>query len=593
MSWIEQTSLRGRKAKHYRDDLTGQMRAEFTIHDQHYHDGAAWQDVDESLVDDGLDGYAKKCDKTQHIFRVGNGGQRRWYPRRNVLTEYVSITNIQYWRTQGQGSWANINLPAAVWKSNGAEWDMANLYASITNTWKRIKAEFILKDATAPTRLRFAITLVGLTLGADWKLTSIAENEIVGSIDPPTAFDANDVSVPVTSVYAGGYIEWEVVTTGAVYPISVDPTFTDGYGGDVTTAYDATTYQPAPGDNWGNNTNIYMENFATEYMRGLIKFNLSSLSGATINSGNLYLYNLTDTQESKNFAVNSILAANSSWTELGSCHDYAVGTTRWAGDTGNDGGNDAGCSVSGTDFNASAMGTWTTGNNDAVGTEYNISLNASQVEAWITANYGAVLRMTTASGGLNAVATSDHATTGYRPKLVVVYTSGDASVTAVVATATAAMIAPAVTGGAGVQKAYAISDTTVGNWTGEGGEVTNLYTHIDETSYSDADYVKSEEAPSSSPYVCRLTSLTDPVSSTGHILRYRYLKSATGDQTINLTVQLRQGYTNEGSPGTQIAEWTHSNIDAVTTAEQTLSGAQADTITDYTSLFVRFVASAA
>jgi len=228
----------------------------------------------------------------------------------------------------------------------------------------------------------------------------------------------------------------------AVYPISIDPTFTDGYGGDVTSAYDSMTYQPAPGDNWGNYTSILMENFATEYMRGLIKFDLSSLSGATITSANLYLYNLTDTQSSKSFGVNAILSANSGWTELGSCHDYAVGTTRWAGDTGNDGGSDAGCGVSGTDFNGTALGSWTTGEADAVGTEYNISLTVSQVQAWLTANYGLVARMITASGSANEVASSDHATTGYRPKLVIVYTTGDELIATDITTPAAILDAP-------------------------------------------------------------------------------------------------------------------------------------------------------
>lgn len=607
MAWIELTNQRGRKVKHYLDTTTGKNVGVLTIHDQHYHDGAAWQDVDESLIDDGLDGFAKKCDKTQHTFRIGNGGERRWYPRRNVPGEYVGITNIQYWRTQGQGSWANINLPAAVWKSNGAEWDMANLYASITNTWRRIKSEFILKDSTAPTRLRFEIVLVGLTM-TSWKLYS--GTDLVGSIDPPTAEDANGTAVPVTAAYDGTHIEWSVAPTGFTYPIKVDPTFTDGYGGDVDSSIDTMTYQPQPSNNYATVESMRMENLSTEYMRGLIKFDLSSLSGATINSANLYLYNLTNNQASKNFAVNSILSANSAWTEAGASHNYAIGTTRWAGDAGSDGGDDAGCGVSGTDFNATDMGTWTTGSLDPIGTEYNISLNVTQVEAWITANYGAVLRMVTSSGSSNYIASSDHATTEYRPKLVVVYTAGDASVTAVVATASAAgiapaissqatitstvatspaaMIAPTVTGGEGaVQKVYPVSDTTVGNWMTNTGATTDLFDALNETTYSDADFIKSEETPSASPCVVKLGNITDPESSTGHILRYRYGKE--GGAAINITVQVRQGYVNEGSLGTLIKEWVHTNVSALTTAEQTLSGAEADSITNYTSLFVRMV----
>src|SRR5512146_3106557 len=195
----------GRGQKHLNFALPGgQSVLVATLDDLHYRDGLGqWQEVDEGLVDDGADGFAKRCDTTRHVLRLGSAGSRRWYPRRNVPTEYVEISEIQYYSNR----WRQLRLPAAVWKNQGAEWDLANLYASVTNTWRRIKADFILKDATAPTRLRFAVTLVGLALGADSHLTSMAEGVLVGSIDPPTAKDATGAAVPVTASYAGGYVE--------------------------------------------------------------------------------------------------------------------------------------------------------------------------------------------------------------------------------------------------------------------------------------------------------------------------------------------------------------------------------------------------
>ena len=97
MAWIELPAKRKQKEKHYYDSDTNRFQAVFTIHDQHYKDETdTWQDVDENFVTDGA-GFDKKCDKTRHTFRVSNGGNRRWYPRRNVLTEYVDITEIQYY----------------------------------------------------------------------------------------------------------------------------------------------------------------------------------------------------------------------------------------------------------------------------------------------------------------------------------------------------------------------------------------------------------------------------------------------------------------------------------------------------------------
>src|SRR5512141_1170779 len=96
-----------------------------------------------------------------------------------------------------------------------------------------------------------------------------------------------------------------------------------------------------------------------------------------------------------------------------------------------------------------------------------------------------------------------------------------------------------------------------GTYTDQGGGSTNIYTTIDETSYSDADYIRSTTDPASTVYVTKLTSITDPVSSSGHTLRVRAgTDQASGGNQIDLTAQLRQGYTNEGSPGTLIATLT-------------------------------------
>jgi hypothetical protein len=91
-------------------------------------------------------------------------------------------------------------------------------------------------------------------------------------------------------------------------------------------------------------------------------------------------------------------------------------------------------------------------------------------------------------------------------------------------------------------------------------------------------------------YVCSLTTIEDPVSSTGHVVRYRYRKSAAAGAAIDLIVQLRQGYTGEGAMGTLIASATHADIsDTATSSNFTLSGAEADSITNYADLALRFV----
>jgi hypothetical protein len=140
------------------------------------------------------------------------------------------------------------------------------------------------------------------------------------------------------------------------------------------------------------------------------------------------------------------------------------------------------------------------------------------------------------------------------------------------------------------QFARPTSDAHAGSWLTDTGAATNLFATIDETTASDADYIRSPTDPSNAPVVVKIGAITDPASSTGHIFRYRYLKSGTA--TIDLVAQLRQGYVSEGSPGTLIASASHTNISAsATTAALTLTGGEADAITNYGDLYFRFVAN--
>jgi hypothetical protein len=135
-------------------------------------------------------------------------------------------------------------------------------------------------------------------------------------------------------------------------------------------------------------------------------------------------------------------------------------------------------------------------------------------------------------------------------------------------------------------------DVTDGNWTNESGSAVDLFESLNEESPSDTDYIQSEYSPTASPVVVGLESGIDPASSSGHVLRYRLEKYPVGSVTLSMTVQLRQGYTNEGSPGTLIAEWTDSDLsDTMAMVQRTLTTGQADSITNYASLFIRMVAN--
>jgi len=134
------------------------------------------------------------------------------------------------------------------------------------------------------------------------------------------------------------------------------------------------------------------------------------------------------------------------------------------------------------------------------------------------------------------------------------------------------------------------ADTLVDNWTEDDGTSVTIYDQIDEVTVDDTDYIDTGPGPTNDVYVTKLSTLTDPETSTEHVVRYRYAKSEAGGLALDLTVQLRQAYVNEGSPGILIAAWTHAGISEVfTTQAQALSGAEADSITDYADLYLRFI----
>jgi hypothetical protein len=122
-----------------------------------------------------------------------------------------------------------------------------------------------------------------------------------------------------------------------------------------------------------------------------------------------------------------------------------------------------------------------------------------------------------------------------------------------------------------------------------GGSV--LAAAIDETSANDADYIRSEIAPALSAARIKLAAGTDPNSSTGHKIRWRAGKDTPGGEQINIVVSLYQGGGDVTGGGVLIAEFTRADVGALATFEESLSGAEADAITDYSSLYLEFEAN--
>ncbi len=123
-----------------------------------------------------------------------------------------------------------------------------------------------------------------------------------------------------------------------------------------------------------------------------------------------------------------------------------------------------------------------------------------------------------------------------------------------------------------------------GVWTTE-----PLWSDIEEGGGGDGTVVVSDSSPVvTEPFTVDLATITDPAVSTGHILRIRWAKNATGGGNKTIRIELREGYVNESTLGTLIATDDYSiNSLTLRTDATTMSAGEADTISDYADLQIR------
>lgn len=127
------------------------------------------------------------------------------------------------------------------------------------------------------------------------------------------------------------------------------------------------------------------------------------------------------------------------------------------------------------------------------------------------------------------------------------------------------------------------SDITTTNWTRSSG--TNAYyTYIDETTSDSSDYVQIVTTTGSGLEV-KLSAGTDPVSSANHIVRVADWTVGSGAGEAR-TILLLQGSTTIATVATGNPSRTVGS-----TVTFTLTGTQADSITDYSDLRLRFTAN--
>lgn len=123
-------------------------------------------------------------------------------------------------------------------------------------------------------------------------------------------------------------------------------------------------------------------------------------------------------------------------------------------------------------------------------------------------------------------------------------------------------------------------DQATGAWTS-----TPLWSKVDEGAPGDGTSVTSDDNTTPDNADLQCNSVTDPAAATGHVLRAKWNKSATGGHTINAVLELWEGLPGSG---TLRASLSVSDIGATPqTDTYTLSSAEANAISDYGNLYLR------
>lgn len=219
---------------------------------------------------------------------------------------------------------------------------------------------------------------------------------------------AGDYHLGAKKIYISGYETEPLI----IQTLTLQP--------NETAMIDTYVQEAAPANGAPTTANFSVNGTAGFRRNVLLKFDLSGLVGKTPLTATLYLFNITTSGSNQSFPVHAILAANSGWVE-GATWQYANPlTARWAGDVGADAGTDAGCSVAGTDYNATQMGSLEYPANAPANTAHAIALNIAQFAAMIIANRGMMCRRS--PSGIFSFHSSTATNPLLRPKLVVTYT---------------------------------------------------------------------------------------------------------------------------------------------------------------------------
>lgn len=129
------------------------------------------------------------------------------------------------------------------------------------------------------------------------------------------------------------------------------------------------------------------------------------------------------------------------------------------------------------------------------------------------------------------------------------------------------------------------ADVQQNGWTLNGGPST-VFECIDGVSASDSDYIEADTTSDGIAEV-DISTVTDPVSNINHTVRVRMQNTGGGGAPERIDVHLYEGGTLRATPFANFA-----TADAFNTETYTLTTGEADSITSYSTLRLRFTPTA-
>lgn len=255
-------------------------------------DGAGnWQEINTDWGAGTETGFTNSVSAASFLAHDDDTGRRRIYPRRNVTTEFVEFAALQAWNG---AVFVNVPWTTKTVQGDTITFDRANATLVITHTGAQVKILVVLKDSSAAARIRWPVSLTGLTRSG-WNLIANSDSATVTMIAQPVIVSDGSgpllIPRPVTASVVGGAVEFNADLSGLIFPITIDPTLDLIVG----TGADDTRRDATPNFTATSNGGFVGEGPGVPDASMSLRFTgVSGLSGATINSATVFTPRITN-----------------------------------------------------------------------------------------------------------------------------------------------------------------------------------------------------------------------------------------------------------------------------------------------------------